>query len=138
MHLSANPILHLHTKHVEIDIYFVSDLVQQKKVRIHHLPTTAQLADVLTKPLSTTKFLPLKDKLNVYSSHHAFTFCFAVVIALFISFHTLLLLFKEQCADHFFINNMHHFVINLCYHYEIFQTYPVKRQENQTVRNMIL
>ncbi|CAK9322084.1 unnamed protein product [Citrullus colocynthis] len=40
---------------------------------------------------------------------------FLVVIASFIPLYTLHLLFKDQCADHFFINKMHHFVINPCY-----------------------
>lgn len=45
VHLSANPILHSRTKHVELDIYFVRDLVLQKKVIVCHLPSSAQLAN---------------------------------------------------------------------------------------------
>ncbi|XP_022135935.1 uncharacterized protein LOC111007767 [Momordica charantia] len=65
VHLSANLILHTKTKRVEFDIYFVRDLVLNKKSLVYHLPTTAQVADVLTKPLVAVNFTRLKLKLNV-------------------------------------------------------------------------
>lgn len=68
VHLSANPVLHSRSKHVELDIYFVRDLVLQKRLRICHLPTSAQVADIFTKPLSAVHFLPLRSKLNVVDS----------------------------------------------------------------------
>ena len=65
VHLSANPILHSITKHVELDIYFVRDLVLQPKITVQHLPVTAQVADILTKPLFAHSFIPLRVKLGV-------------------------------------------------------------------------
>ncbi|XP_022158738.1 uncharacterized protein LOC111025198 [Momordica charantia] len=41
VHLSANPVLHSRTKHVEIDIYFIRDLVIYGKLRVQHLPSCA-------------------------------------------------------------------------------------------------
>lgn len=67
VHLSANPILHSKTKHVELDIYFVRDLVLHNKLIVRHLPALEQIADVLTKPLSAVSFARLKSKLNVCS-----------------------------------------------------------------------
>ncbi|KAL4030887.1 hypothetical protein IC575_009141 [Cucumis melo] len=61
VHLNANPILHSKTKHVELDIYFVRDLIQKGKLSIRHLPTTEQIADILTKPLSAQSFHNLKE-----------------------------------------------------------------------------
>ena len=65
VHLSVNPILHSKIKHVELDIYFFHDLVFKKKITVRHLPTTEQIVDVLTRPLSATNFLKLKKKLTV-------------------------------------------------------------------------
>ncbi|KAL0546151.1 hypothetical protein IC582_016057 [Cucumis melo] len=65
VHLSANPILHSKAKYVELDIYFVRDLVRKKKISIYHLPASQQIADILTKPLSATSFHRLKNKLTI-------------------------------------------------------------------------
>jgi len=43
--LSHNPVLHARTKHIELDIYFVRERVVAKKMRIQHVPATAQIAD---------------------------------------------------------------------------------------------
>lgn len=50
VHPSVNLILHSKTKHVEIGIDFVCDLVLQKRLLVQHLPATNQIAVVLTKP----------------------------------------------------------------------------------------
>jgi len=63
--LSANPIMHSGTKHFQLDMHFVRDYVQKKKVSLVHLPTRYQVADVLTKPLSKSTFTHFKDKLMV-------------------------------------------------------------------------
>ncbi|KAL4038812.1 hypothetical protein IC575_002443 [Cucumis melo] len=68
VHLSTNPILHSKTKHVELDIYCVRDLIQKGKLSIRHLPATEQIADILTKPLFAQSFHTLKNKLTVIDS----------------------------------------------------------------------
>jgi histone deacetylase 1/2 len=63
--LAHNPILHSRTKHMEIDLFFVREKVLAKQVSVVHIPGTDQLADILTKPISTDKFLFIRNKLNV-------------------------------------------------------------------------
>ncbi|KAL6332879.1 hypothetical protein AAG906_019391 [Vitis piasezkii] len=50
--LSANPVLHSRTKHMELDLYFVREKVMERKLVVNHVPAEDQIADVLTKPLS--------------------------------------------------------------------------------------
>jgi hypothetical protein len=67
--LAHNPILHSRTKHMEIDLFFVREKVIAKQLSVIHIPGTEQLADILTKPISTDKFLLLRNKLNVKDCH---------------------------------------------------------------------
>ncbi|XP_025616996.1 uncharacterized protein [Arachis hypogaea] len=63
--LAANPILHSKSKHFEIDLYFVRDLVNSKDIRVSHIPGTMQVADILTKAVSSDNFLHFRTKLNI-------------------------------------------------------------------------
>jgi histone deacetylase 1/2 len=67
--LAHNPILHSRTKHMEIDLFFVREKVLAKQISVVHIPGTDQLADILTKPISTDKFLFIRNKLNVRNCH---------------------------------------------------------------------
>jgi histone deacetylase 1/2 len=67
--LAHNPILHSRTKHMEIDLFFVREKVLAKQIFVVHIPGTDQLADILTKPISTDKFLFIRNKLNVRNCH---------------------------------------------------------------------
>ena len=64
--LAANPVLHNRTKHFELDLFFVRDLVIQKKVSVQHIPSEDQIADTFTKPISSVQFHIFKDKLRVH------------------------------------------------------------------------
>ncbi|XP_060969448.1 uncharacterized mitochondrial protein AtMg00810-like [Cannabis sativa] len=65
--LTANPILHARTKHIELDLYFVRDKVLQHQIQVKHVPSHAQLADCLTKPISSSLFSSIRSKLSVVS-----------------------------------------------------------------------
>jgi histone deacetylase 1/2 len=63
--LAHNPVMHSRTKHMEIDLFFVGEKVISKQLNVLHVPGTDQWADILTKSLSSAKFLELKPKLKV-------------------------------------------------------------------------
>ena len=56
-------MFHARIKHVEIDIPFVRERVIAKELDVRFVPTEEKLADLLTKPLTTTRFELLHDKL---------------------------------------------------------------------------
>nr|GEW28183.1 retrovirus-related Pol polyprotein from transposon TNT 1-94 [Tanacetum cinerariifolium] len=64
-YLSANPIFHARIKHVEIDYHFVQEKVAQGDLRVQHISTHDQIANIFTKLLPTPRFLFLKSKLQV-------------------------------------------------------------------------
>jgi hypothetical protein len=57
--ISKNDVYHDRTKHIDIRYHFVRDAVQEKLFIIKWVPTDYQLADGLTKALSTIKFTKL-------------------------------------------------------------------------------
>lgn len=63
--LSANPVQHARTKHIEIDLYFVREKVQRGQLTVKHVSTNEQIADILTKPVGHSQFDHLRTKLRV-------------------------------------------------------------------------
>ncbi|GJR46878.1 ribonuclease H-like domain-containing protein [Tanacetum coccineum] len=57
MYLSNNPVQHQRIKHIEIDIHFVRDYVASGQVRVLHVPSRFQYADIFTKGLPSALFL---------------------------------------------------------------------------------
>lgn len=52
IHIARNPVFHERTKHVEIDCHFVRQQFLSGLVSISFVPSSSQLADLFTKPLS--------------------------------------------------------------------------------------
>nr|GEX12204.1 ribonuclease H-like domain-containing protein [Tanacetum cinerariifolium] len=52
----ANLVQHQRTKHIEIDIHFVRDMVVMGHVRVLHVPPRYQYVDIFTKGLPLTLF----------------------------------------------------------------------------------
>jgi hypothetical protein len=50
---------------VEIDLHFVRELVALGEVRVLHVPTSSQYADIFTKGLPTSVFTEFRSSLNV-------------------------------------------------------------------------
>ncbi|GJV84101.1 ribonuclease H-like domain-containing protein [Tanacetum coccineum] len=65
VYLSTNHVQHQRTKHIKIDIHFVREYVASGQVRVLHVPSRFQYADIFTKGLPTALFLECRSSLNV-------------------------------------------------------------------------
>ena len=61
--LSKNDIKSERTKHIDIKYHFIHDEVNSGRVRLHWIPTTKQLADILTKALAGPLHADLRTQL---------------------------------------------------------------------------
>jgi hypothetical protein len=65
VYLSTNPVQHQRTKHVEIDLHFVRERVAVGDIRVLHVPTMSQFANIFTKGLPSSVFGEFRSSLNI-------------------------------------------------------------------------
>src|ERR1044072_9493960 len=63
--ISKNPIQHSRTKHIDIRHHFIRHLVKKKVIKLEHVATELQLADIFTKALEDSQFEILRGKLGI-------------------------------------------------------------------------
>ncbi|WJZ81667.1 hypothetical protein VitviT2T_001496 [Vitis vinifera] len=63
--IAHNPIQHDRTKHVEVDRFFIKEKLDDKIVELPKIRSENQLADILTKAVSSQVFSKILDKLGM-------------------------------------------------------------------------
>ena len=63
--LLENPMFHDRSKHIEMRYHFIKDLVQRGALKLQYIRTDEQIANILTKPLTASKFVYFRDNLGM-------------------------------------------------------------------------
>ena len=68
-YIAENQVYQERTKHLRVDCHFIRDYVDNGFLQLIHVPSSLQLADVLTKALSASQVRFLCSKLGLVLNH---------------------------------------------------------------------
>ena len=71
--LSANPVFHSRTKHIDVDYHYVREKVLRRDLCVRFMSGKDNLADIFTKPLPSPSFLLQRRKLLLDASPKSLT-----------------------------------------------------------------
>jgi len=63
--LAKNPVFHGRSKYIKIKYHFIRDCLEDGSIKADHIPTTDQLADILTKSLGRSRFLEMRKRIGL-------------------------------------------------------------------------
>ena len=66
LHLTLNPVLHAHAKHIELNYHFIQEKVAKRDLITCYIPFSFQIVDILMKALPQESFLNYQFKLGVH------------------------------------------------------------------------
>ena len=65
IHLVKNQVYHARTKHIDVRYHFVWEIIEEGGVLVQKIKTDDNLADMLTKVVTTIKFNQCLDLINI-------------------------------------------------------------------------
>jgi hypothetical protein len=63
--MARNPVLQARTKHIEKSCHLIRDHVKKGRIQLEFIRSREQIADVLTKPISTVHFRDMRRRLHM-------------------------------------------------------------------------
>jgi hypothetical protein len=63
--LCKNSVHHERSKHIDVRFHYIRECVEEGMIKVQHVNTNDQLADILTKSLGKQKFIEMRKKVGV-------------------------------------------------------------------------
>ena len=68
LHIARNPSSHSRTKHIDVQYHFVREVVEEGSVDMQKIHTKDNLADIMTKPVNSDKFIWCKSFYGLFKT----------------------------------------------------------------------